>query len=138
VAPTLSRVVGDLVAARLVAHAGSLERLAFLPASTIQTLGAEEALFLHLKEGKKPPKHGALFMHALVNQAPPKQRGRIARQLATKASIAARIDHFGGPDAATKAEALVASIDSQLKRIRTAPPPMRRSQPASRHRRGGR
>lgn len=117
VAPRLSRVVGEVLAAKLIAQAGSLERLAHLPASTVQTLGAETALFQHLKERTKPPKHGVLFQNSLVNTAPWWQRGRISRVLAGAAAIAARLDHFA-PGSGADAEALVARVEAQVARIR--------------------
>ena len=95
VAPNLSAVLGTAVGARILARAGSLNRLASMPASTIQVLGAEKALFRSLKTGSQPPKHGLLFQHALVHAAPRWQRGKIARAIAAKAVIAARIDVYG-------------------------------------------
>jgi nucleolar protein 56 len=95
VAPNLSELLGPLLAARLIESAGSLERLARLPSSTVQLLGAERALFRHLREGKAPPKHGVLFLHPSVHGAPHWARGRIARALAGKATIAARVDAAG-------------------------------------------
>jgi nucleolar protein 56 len=121
VAPALCSVVGDLVAARLIAHAGGLQRLAFLPASTVQTLGAENALFAHLREGKKPPKHGVLFVHPAVNTAHPKQRGRIARTLAAKACLAARTDWFAGDDAKAAGERIAKQAEAAVAEIRSRP-----------------
>ena len=95
-APNLSAVVHPLVGARLIAVAGGLERLASLPASSIQILGAHKAIFMHLTKGTKPPKHGILFQAKEVRNAPKKLRGKIARLLATKIAIAARVDLFGG------------------------------------------
>lgn len=95
VAPNLSAVLGTAVGARILGRAGSLKRLASMPASTIQVLGAEKALFRSLKTGSQPPKHGLLFQHALVHAAPRWQRGKIARAIAAKAVIAARIDVYG-------------------------------------------
>ena len=69
--------------------------MASLPASTVQVLGAEKALFRSLKTGSQPPKHGLLFQHALVHAAPRWQRGKIARAIAAKAVIAARVDIYG-------------------------------------------
>ncbi|MEK0376851.1 MAG: ribonucleotide-diphosphate reductase subunit beta, partial [Nitrosopumilus sp.] len=83
------------VGARILGRAGSLKRVAMLPASTIQVLGAEKALFRSLKTGSQPPKHGLLFQHAMVHSAPRWQRGKIARAVAAKAVIAARVDVFG-------------------------------------------
>ena len=95
IAPNLSAILGTAVGARILARAGSLKKLASLPASTIQVLGAEKALFRSLKTGSQPPKHGLLFQHAMVHAAPRWQRGKIARAIAAKAVIAARIDVYG-------------------------------------------
>ena len=95
IAPNLSAILGTAVGARILARAGSLRRLASMPASTIQVLGAEKALFRSLKTGSQPPKHGLLFQHAMVHAAPRWQRGKIARAIAAKAVIAARIDVYG-------------------------------------------
>jgi len=96
VAPNLSAVVGAALSARLISIAGGLLNLAKMPASTLQVLGAEKALFRSLKTGARPPKHGVIFQHISVHQSPRWQRGKIARALAGKLSIAARIDAFGG------------------------------------------
>jgi len=93
-APNISAILGTTVGARILAHAGSLNRLARMPASTIQILGAEKALFRSLKTGANPPKHGILFQHAIVHAAPRWQRGKIARAVAAKAAIASRVDLF--------------------------------------------
>ena len=91
-APNLAAILGASVGARIMARAGSLRRLAMMPASTIQLLGAEKALFRSLKAGSSPPKHGLLFQHPLVHAAPRWQRGKVARAVAAKAAIAARVD----------------------------------------------
>jgi nucleolar protein 56 len=96
IAPNLSVILGPAVGARILAHAGSLKNLAVMPASTIQVLGAEKALFRSIKTGAAPPKHGLLFQHALVHAAPRWQRGKIARAVAGKAAIASRVDFHGG------------------------------------------
>ena len=96
IAPNLSVILGTAVGARILARAGSLKNLAVMPASTIQVLGAEKALFRSLKTGAQPPKHGLLFQHALVHAAPRWQRGKIARAVAGKAAIACRVDFHGG------------------------------------------
>ena len=93
--PNITAVLGAAVGARILAHAGSLKRLSSMPASTIQILGAEKALFRSLKTGANPPKHGILFQHAIVHAAPKWQRGKIARAVAGKAAIAARVDVYG-------------------------------------------
>ena len=95
-APNLGAVVGPLLAARLIAMAGGLWRLAKMPASTVQILGARKAIFLHMTRGAKPPKHGLLFQMREVRSAPIKMRGKISRIIATKVSIAARVDAFSG------------------------------------------
>lgn len=95
IAPNVSVILGSAVGARILAKAGSLKRLASMPASTIQVLGAEKALFRALKTGAQPPKHGLLFQHQLVHAAPRWQRGKIARAIAAKAAIGARVDVFG-------------------------------------------
>lgn len=96
VAPNVATVAGPLLGARLLAITGGLGRMARMPSSAVQLLGAETALFRHLKSGAKPPKHGAIYQHPLVHQTPPRQRGKAARALASKVSIAAKLDHFGG------------------------------------------
>jgi len=96
IAPNLSAILGTAVGARILARAGSLTNLAKMPASTIQVLGAEKALFRSLKTGSQPPKHGLLFQHASVHAAPRWQRGKIARAVAGKAAIASRVDYHGG------------------------------------------
>ncbi|MDD3492610.1 MAG: hypothetical protein PHZ19_03840 [Candidatus Thermoplasmatota archaeon] len=95
-APNVSSLVGETIAARLIAAAGGLDKLAEMPSGTIQVLGAEKALFRHIKEGTPPPKHGIIFQHEMVNRAPRKHRGKIARTLAGKIAIAARADAFTG------------------------------------------
>ncbi len=95
VAPNLSAILGAAVGARILGRAGSLKKLASMPASTIQIIGAEKALFRSLKTGAQPPKHGLLFQHAMVHAAPRWQRGKIARAIAAKAVIAARVDVYG-------------------------------------------
>ncbi|MEM4982236.1 MAG: C/D box methylation guide ribonucleoprotein complex aNOP56 subunit [Candidatus Bathyarchaeia archaeon] len=96
VAPNLRALAGSSLGARLIALAGGLENLAKLPASTVQVLGAEKALFRALRTGSKPPKHGVIFQHSLIFKAKKWLRGKIARALAGKLSIAARTDAFTG------------------------------------------
>lgn len=93
-APNVRAVAGALLGARMIAIAGSLQNLAMRPASTIQVLGAEKALFRSLKTGARPPKHGLIFQHTLLHDAKRWQRGKIARVIAGKLSIAARADAF--------------------------------------------
>jgi len=96
VAPNMTAIVGAPLSARLISIAGSLDHLAKMPASTLQVLGAEKALFRSLKTGARPPKHGVIFQHGAIHQSPRWQRGKIARALAGKLTIAARVDAFGG------------------------------------------
>ncbi len=96
VAPNTKELIGANIGARLIAKAGGLDRLAMLPSSTIQVLGAEKALFRALKSKSKPPKHGILFQHSLIHSAPKWQRGKIARALAANLALAARIDLYKG------------------------------------------
>ena len=116
IAPNLAVILGDAVGARLLAKAGSLKKLAAMPASTIQVLGAEKALFRALKTGSQPPKHGLLFQHAMVHSAPRWQRGKIARAIAAKAAIAARVDIYGAGLNETLLEKLNVRIDEISKK----------------------
>lgn len=93
-APNLKNMLTAIIGARLIAKAGSLLRLAQMPSSTIQIIGAEKALFRALKTGTRPPKHGLIFQHPSVNSAPKWQRGKIARALSSKIAIAVRIDVY--------------------------------------------
>nr|CAB3264404.1 nucleolar protein 56-like [Phallusia mammillata] len=94
VAPNLSTLIGDVVGARLISHAGSLTSLAKYPASTVQILGAEKALFRALKQRGNTPKYGLIFHSTFIGRAGSKNKGRISRYLANKCSIASRIDCF--------------------------------------------
>jgi hypothetical protein len=94
--PSVSTLVGPLLAARLCVEAHGRLRLARLPAGTVQVLGAEKAFFSHLRSGTAPPKHGHIFMHPWISRSPRWVRGKIARMLAAKISIAARVDAFQG------------------------------------------
>ena len=112
-APNVRAVAGALLGARLIAIAGSLRTLAMRPASTIQVLGAEKALFRSLKTGARPPKHGLIFQHTLLHDAKRWQRGKIARVIAGKLAIAARADAFGGHFIG---DSLKADINKRLKK----------------------
>ena len=92
ICPHLKEAAGSLIAARLIALAGSLKHLAEIPSSTVQVLGAERALFRHLKTGAKAPKFGVIFAHQAITEAT--EKGKAARQLASKISIAAKQDYF--------------------------------------------
>jgi nucleolar protein 56 len=123
-APNTTVMLGPLLTARLMSIAGGLENLAKMPASKMQVLGAEKALFRSLKTGARPPKHGVIFQYASIHQSPRWQRGKIARALSGKLAIAARVDAFGGDymgDKLTKdLEKKISDIQEKYKE-----PPMR-------------
>ena len=96
VAPNLYDVAGASLAAKLIAHCNGLENLAKLPSSTVQIIGAEKAVFRHLKTGEKPPKHGLIFQHPSIRGSNWWHRGKLARAVAGKITIAARRDAFTG------------------------------------------
>lgn len=96
VAPNLHDVAGANLAAKLIAHCNGLENLAKLPSSTVQIIGAEKAVFRHLKTGEKPPKHGLIFQHPSIRGSNWWHRGKLARAVAGKITIAARRDAFTG------------------------------------------
>ena len=96
VAPNLYAITGATLGARLIALAGGLGNLSKMPASTIQVLGAEKALFRSLRTGSRPPKHGVIFQHRFLHESKRWQRGKVARVLAGKIAIAARIDAYSG------------------------------------------
>lgn len=123
VAPNTSAVAGPLLAARLIRHAGSLERLAKMPASTIQLLGAEKALFRFMKQRKaggreaeraRLPKYGLIFAHPAVQKASQDRRGKVARALAAKISIAAKTDFYSGED---RSSTYVKDLGKKIKEI---------------------
>jgi len=114
-APNTTKLVGPLIGARLISIAGGMERLAIMPASTIQILGAEKALFRYKKEGGKPPKHGVIFQQSLINKSPYKIRGKIARVLATKISIAIKADVFTKRDISKE---LIEDLNNRIKEIK--------------------
>ena len=94
ICPKLLNIATPLIAARLIDHAGSLKHLAELPSSTIQVLGAEKALFRHIKTGAKAPKFGIIFTHPNITKAPQELKGKSARQLSSEISKAVKIDYF--------------------------------------------
>ena len=94
IAPNLTEMVGELIGSRLISKAGSLLQLAKHPASTVQLLGAEKALFKALKAREATPKYGLIFQTNIIGQAAKEHKGKIARVLAAKTSLAARIDSF--------------------------------------------
>jgi nucleolar protein 56 len=127
IAPNVNAVAGPTIGARLMAKAGGLDRLAVLPASTIQILGAEKALFRALRTGARPPKHGILFQHEAVHMAPKWQRGKIARALSNKIAIAARIDFYRGSEEPGLKGLLEERLD-QIK-VKYKDPPARKERP---------
>jgi nucleolar protein 56 len=130
VAPNIKALVGSLLGARLIALTGGLSNLAKMPASTVQVLGAEKALFRSLKTGTRPPKHGIIFQHTLIHEAKRWQRGKIARALAGKLAIAARSDAFSGKYIG---DDLKTSFERRMKEIQEkyeeAPPAKKAPQP---------
>ena len=92
----IKAIAGALIGAKLLEHAKSLKHLAALPASTIQILGAEKALFRHIKTNSRPPKYGVLISHPFISRAKQKDRGKIARALANKLALAAKVDYYKG------------------------------------------
>jgi nucleolar protein 56 len=126
VAPNVAHIAGPVIGARMIALSGGLDRLALWPAGTVQLLGAETALFRHIKEGTKPPKHGILFQHPSVHLAPPWQRGSAARILALATAKAAKADAFTRNDLRPL---LAAEVKEGLERIAKskAKPPMRKA-----------
>ncbi len=94
VSPNVKALTGANLGARLIEKAGSLRSLALLPASTIQVLGAEKALFKHLQKGTPSPKHGVIFQNQIITRAPVSKRGKLARTFATKIALSAKADFF--------------------------------------------
>lgn len=113
--PSLHRLLGPELSALVVAQAGGLDRLAHLPASTVQVLGAERSFFQHLRGRAPPPRHGLLFLHPAVQSAPRPLRGKLARALAGKVAIAARLDRAGSSVDPALAEAFEARRTAILK-----------------------
>lgn len=117
IAPNLTCLVGELVGARLIAHAGSLLNLAKQPASTVQILGAEKALFRALKTKHDTPKYGLIYHASLVGQAGPKIKGKIARALATKAALSIRCDALGDSETPEIGLEMRSKIESRLREL---------------------
>jgi nucleolar protein 56 len=128
VAPNLFALVGGLIGAKLIAKAGSLKKLAFMPASRIQLLGAEKALYRFLKTGEKRPKHGLIFQWNLIRGSKPHNRGKISRVISGKIGISAKVDYFGGDFVA---DVLSKEINQKIKEIekKYPNPPTKRSEP---------
>lgn len=117
-APNLSTLAGPMLGARLISIAGSLEKLAAFPSSTIQVIGASKALFKHLRSRAPSPKHGVIYSHPVINTSPWWIRGKIARALAAKLSLAARIDFYS----AKKEPSLAGKLEEKVRKIRAENP----------------
>ena len=96
ICPNMHAITGTNIGAKLIAKAGSIEKMVYMPASTIQLLGAEEALFRHIKTGARPPKYGILLQHPIVSRCKKQDKGKAAKALSDKISIAVRVDFFKG------------------------------------------
>ncbi|EXJ92222.1 hypothetical protein A1O3_00772 [Capronia epimyces CBS 606.96] len=114
VAPNLATLIGEIVGARLISHAGSLTNLSKYPASTVQILGAEKALFRALKTKGNTPKYGLLYHSSFIGRAGQKNKGRISRFLANKCSIASRIDNFSETPSTAFGQALKKQVEERL------------------------
>merc|ERR1711963_1381974 len=115
VAPNLAVLIGDTVGARLISHAGSLTNLAKCPASTVQILGAEKALFRALKTKGNTPKYGLIYHSSFIGRAGAKNKGRISRYHANKCSIASRIDCFSEESTTVFGSKLKEQVEDRLK-----------------------
>jgi nucleolar protein 56 len=138
VAPNITALVGPKLGARLLSLAGGLENLAKLPASTIQVLGAEKALFRALRTGGKPPKHGVIFQYPAIHRSPRWQRGKIARALAAKLAIAAKVDYFTGRFIGDKLKEELEKRIEEIKKLYAKPPARKKEEKPPRRRRRGR
>jgi nucleolar protein 56 len=123
IAPNLKDLVGASLGAKLIAHVGSIERLSKMPSGTVQVLGAEKSLFRHLKTGERPPKHGLIFQHPEVRGAKWWLRGKIARTLALKISLAVRKDVYSGE----YDPSIVENFENRVEEIKKANPFPKRS-----------
>lgn len=123
VAPNLAALVGDVIGARLISHAGSLTNLAKYPASTVQILGAEKALFRALKTKGNTPKYGLIYHASAIARAAPKNKGRMSRFLANKISIASRIDCFSDAPTTKFGEVMHNQVEERLAFYETGKPP---------------
>ncbi|GMR57014.1 hypothetical protein PMAYCL1PPCAC_27209 [Pristionchus mayeri] len=124
-APSLCALIGEQVGARLISHAGSLTNLAKYPASTVQILGAEKALFRALKSRTNTPKYGLLFHSSFIGRASAKNKGRISRFIANKCTIASRIDCFSEVPVPTFGEFLREQVEERLKYFETGQVPQK-------------
>lgn len=120
-APNLSALAGPVLAARLISRAGGLARLAAMPSSRVQVMGAEKSLFKHLRGNAPSPKHGIIYRHPAVISSPRKIRGKTARVLAAKLSIAARLDRGGAGISLDLHESLEARLKQIKQKSRNSP-----------------
>lgn len=127
IAPNLSTLAGPMLGARLISLSGSLEKLAAFPSSTVQVIGASKALFKHLRARAPSPKHGIIYSHPLINTAPWWLRGKIARALAAKITLATRIDFYSG----RKDPSLEKKLEIKIQQLKTSnpSPPQKRQAP---------
>lgn len=116
-APNLTNMVGELIGARLISHAGSLMNLAKAPSSTVQILGAEKALFRALKQKKETPKYGLIYHASLVGQASAKSKGKISRVLAAKLSLCSRVDALGESNDSSLGEQCREYVEQRLQAL---------------------
>lgn len=123
VAPNLAALIGEIVGARLISHAGSLTSLSKYPASTVQILGAEKALFRALKTKGNTPKYGLIYHSSFIGKAGQKNKGRISRFLANKCSIASRIDNFSDAPTTKFGDALRRQVEERLEFYASGAPP---------------
>ncbi len=128
VTPNMSTLIGENVGARLIAHAGGLINLAKLPASTIQILGAEKALFRALKMKGNTPKYGIIYHSTFIGRAAAQNKGRISRSLANKLAMAARIDAFSIKETDKFGETFKTQIEDRMKFFANGPKPKKNSE----------
>jgi nucleolar protein 56 len=121
-APNLSTLAGPVLAARLISKAGSLRRLAGMPSSRVQIMGAEKSLFKHLKGNAPSPKHGIIYRHPAVIGSPKRLRGKVSRALAGKLAIACRLDYYGAGRSMDLKSSLEARLEDIKRRGRNKPP----------------
>ncbi len=135
-APNTTQIAGPLIGARLISLAGSMEKLAKMPTSTVQILGAEKAFFKHIREKVNPPKHGIIFQNPVIHRAPYWQRGNISRALSSKISMAVKVDFFG--DGKMIADELQKDLERKVAEIKKKYPeaPAKKRNPTPSHRTG--
>lgn len=125
VAPNLTTLIGEVVGARLISHAGSLTNLSKQAASTVQILGAEKALFRALKTKGNTPKYGLMYHSSFIGRASAKNKGRISRYLANKCSIASRIDNYSDEPSTAFGQILKKQVEERLNFYDTGSTPMK-------------